>query len=107
MLIKIKLWFKGNILINWNIADIAVAVGDHIQFLDVNGSILGNVSDGMQEVSGLGYNAELRRLYFADNERLHGSVFELTLPKVLGEEQEEGRAHAIVASEFALYICLQ
>lgn len=88
------------ILINSNVADIAVAVGDHIQFLDVNGTVVGNLSDGMREVSGLGYNAELRRLYFADNARLNGSLFELTLPKVLGEEQEEGRAHPIVASEF-------
>lgn len=83
-----------------------MAVGDHIEFLDVNGSVVGNVSDGMQKVSGLGYNAELRRLYFADNERLHGSVFELVLPEVLGEEQEQGKAQTIVASESLLCFLL-
>ncbi|XP_054286596.1 protein cueball [Macrosteles quadrilineatus] len=65
-----------------NAWDVAVAVGDKIQFLELSGDVVGNVTEGMKEVRSLTYNSELHKMYFSDNDRPDGSIFSMTVPKV-------------------------
>lgn len=88
------------ILINVSpVSDIAVAVKDTIQFVNVSGAVVGNVSEGMSEVRALAYNAELRRMYFSDNEREEGSVFELSVPLGMGTEGQRVSVNPVVSSK--------
>jgi len=65
-----------------DVNDVAVAVGDKIQFLQTSGAVVGNVTEGITEVRSLAYNADLRRMYFGDNDREDGSIFSMMVPSV-------------------------
>uniref|UniRef100_A0A1B6CTF3 Protein cueball n=1 Tax=Clastoptera arizonana TaxID=38151 RepID=A0A1B6CTF3_9HEMI len=55
--------------------DIAVAVGNEIQFLNSTGSIVAHISESMGTLQALTYNPEQQLIFFSDNELTNGSIF--------------------------------
>ncbi|XP_046659833.1 protein cueball isoform X1 [Homalodisca vitripennis] len=82
-----------------NAWDIAVAVGDQVEFLNATGGVVGELSEGMSEVRALAYNADLRTLYFSDEERSDGSIFQLTVPKNMSAKLQNVTVSTVVSKQ--------
>uniref|UniRef100_A0A1B6FQL9 Protein cueball n=2 Tax=Cuerna arida TaxID=1464854 RepID=A0A1B6FQL9_9HEMI len=82
-----------------NAWDIAVAVGDQVEFLNATGGVVGELSEGMSEVRALAYNADLRTLYFSDEERSDGSIFQLTVPKNMSANLQNVTVSTVVSKQ--------